>query len=303
MTPPASAAAQTEPKRRPATAARATARTASKRPGASSRAAARTASARAVPAPRPGQLGARRLSAPAPAQRRISGPSRGIARVAVASAAPAGAALVRRVSLQRLTYTRAWIGVVAFALIGIVTMQLLLLKLNTGIGQTLERTSALQRENAVLSVQASEAGAPQAIEAKARSAGMLTVAPGELHPLKAGGEGVARRAAAALRSNAAAGSSTAKSETSATTEVAESEGAVEEAPLEEAAPEGYEAEEAPVEEAPAGEALEGEAVEGEGAYVPSEAEAEADAEATAEAEAGYSPEAAPAGGVEAGAGG
>ena len=41
--------------------------------------------------------------------------------------------------LDRLIRGRMWIGIVAFALIGIVTLQLGLLKLNSGIGRSLER--------------------------------------------------------------------------------------------------------------------------------------------------------------------
>lgn len=105
----------------------------------------------------------------------------------------------RAVSLDRLLRTRVWIGVIAFALIGIVTMQLVLLKLNTGIGNALERTSALQRENSALSVAVSEAGSAEAIENEARSAGMLPLPPGQLHFLTAGGAATARDAAKALR--------------------------------------------------------------------------------------------------------
>src|SRR5207302_547285 len=55
--------------------------------------------------------------------------------------------------IDRLIGGRAWIGLVAFALIGIVTLQLGLLELNTHIGRVLEREGRLQRENAALSIQ------------------------------------------------------------------------------------------------------------------------------------------------------
>ena len=60
--------------------------------------------------------------------------------------------------LDRLIRGRVWIGVIAFALIGIVTMQLVLLKLNAGIGRSLVREALLQRENATLSAENSEVG-------------------------------------------------------------------------------------------------------------------------------------------------
>jgi len=45
--------------------------------------------------------------------------------------------------LDRLIRGRTWIGIVAFALIGIVTLQLGLLKLNGGIGRALEHEALL----------------------------------------------------------------------------------------------------------------------------------------------------------------
>lgn len=96
---------------------------------------------------------------------------------------------------------RLWIGVVAFALIGIVTMQLSLLRLNTSIGSDLERAAALQRENAALSIGNSEADSGEAIEQKARQDGMHLVAPGDLRFIEAGGQAAVMRAARALRSS------------------------------------------------------------------------------------------------------
>jgi cell division protein FtsL len=67
---------------------------------------------------------------------------------------------------------------VAFALIGIVTMQLGLLKLNSGIGRALEHQALLQRENAALSIEDSELGAGARVQSRAARLGM------ELAPLR-----------------------------------------------------------------------------------------------------------------------
>jgi hypothetical protein len=75
---------------------------------------------------------------------------------------------------------RIWIAVVAFALIGIVTLQLGLLKLNASIGRGLEHEALLQRENAALSIENSEAAASAGVESRAAQAGMELVPPGLL---------------------------------------------------------------------------------------------------------------------------
>src|SRR5439155_305969 len=68
--------------------------------------------------------------------------------------------------LDRLLTGRAWIGLIAFALIGIVFMQVSLLKLNAGIGRSVERASILDRYNAELRARSERDGHP---ERRARS--------------------------------------------------------------------------------------------------------------------------------------
>jgi hypothetical protein len=183
-------------------------------------------------------------------------------------------------------------------------MQVLLLELNTGIGHTLERTASLQRENPALSVATSEAGSSEAIESKARAAGMLSVAPGELHPVTAGGEALARKAARALRAESSSGAdaSSASTETTAlessgSTEVSEADTEVTEAESTEALP----PEEGQVLEGEAG-SYEAQAPEGETeVYAGGEAEEAYVGEPGAgEAEPSYAPGVAAGGGVEAG---
>jgi hypothetical protein len=107
---------------------------------------------------------------------------------------------------DRLIHGRAWIGLVAFALIGIVTMQLGLLKLNAGIGRALEHEAALQRENSALSVENSEVAAGDTVELQAAHMGMRLVPAGSLRFLSARGTGseIAGKALAALSARASA---------------------------------------------------------------------------------------------------
>jgi cell division protein FtsL len=105
---------------------------------------------------------------------------------------------------------RIWIAMVAFALIGIVAMQLWVLKLNAGIGHAIEHEAQLQRENAALSIENSEASAGDRVESQASSQmNMVYVAPGGLHFLAVHGGSIdARRAAATLSKRIQAGQPT-----------------------------------------------------------------------------------------------
>jgi hypothetical protein len=103
--------------------------------------------------------------------------------------------------LDRLIRGRTWIGLVAFALIGIATLQLGLLKLNGGIGRALEHEALLQRENAALSIENSELAAGTRIEARATQLGMALIPSGALRFLTANPRSDAARAAAVLSSS------------------------------------------------------------------------------------------------------
>jgi cation transport regulator ChaC len=106
--------------------------------------------------------------------------------------------------LDRLIRGRIWIGIVAFALLGIVAMQLVLLELNGGIGRALEHEATLQRENAALSIENSERASGTRVQAGAKKLGMTLTAVGALRFLSAGGHGDVARAAAALADSAKA---------------------------------------------------------------------------------------------------
>lgn len=99
--------------------------------------------------------------------------------------------------LDRLIRGRTWIGLIAFALIGIVTMQVALLKLNTGIGRAMERATVLQLENAQLAAQVSELARGDRITSLAAAQGMVYDPAGDVRYVTAG-RGDAARAAAFL---------------------------------------------------------------------------------------------------------
>jgi ParB-like chromosome segregation protein Spo0J len=100
--------------------------------------------------------------------------------------------------LDRLIRGRAWIALVAFALLGIVTLQLALLKLNTSIGRSLESAALLQRENAALGIENSELAAGGRVETTAAHLGMSLIPAGALKFLTARPREDAARAAGAL---------------------------------------------------------------------------------------------------------
>jgi hypothetical protein len=90
-----------------------------------------------------------------------------------------------RLPRRRSLGGRPWIALVAFALIGIVTLQLGLLKLNAGIGRALEREAVLQRENAALSIENSELAAGDRVTSQAVRLGMEVIPTGALRFLTA----------------------------------------------------------------------------------------------------------------------
>ncbi len=98
--------------------------------------------------------------------------------------------------LDRLIRGRVWIGLLAFALIGIVAMQLVVLELNTGVGRTLQREALLQRENAQLNIEDSVYSAEDRVAPLAAAAGMTFAPSGTVHFVTASDDDVARAAAA-----------------------------------------------------------------------------------------------------------
>jgi cell division protein FtsL len=113
------------------------------------------------------------------------------------SQARAGLQLPDRL-LDRLIGGRAWIAVIAFALIGIVGMQLWVVKLGVGIGRAVEHTQLLQQENSVLSAEDSALSSGERVERLALAKGMVPASPAALHFDTVRGPLDARLAAAAL---------------------------------------------------------------------------------------------------------
>jgi hypothetical protein len=98
--------------------------------------------------------------------------------------------------LDRLIRGRLWIGLLAFALIGIVAMQLLVLKLNTGVGRTLGHVATLQRENAQLNIEDSMYSSETRVAPLATADGMTLAPTGAVHFVTASMADVPRAAAA-----------------------------------------------------------------------------------------------------------
>ena len=153
------------------------------------------------------------------APRRVSGPSRAAnarsPRGAVAATAGGAVALpapgvprradaLRRLPdakwLDRLLRGQGWIVLIGIALIGIVAMQVHLLKLNAGIGRAVEHSSTLERQNADLRADVSRLSAPERIQQVAGRLGLVMPAAGDVRYVTARKGGVdARRAAKVMR--------------------------------------------------------------------------------------------------------
>lgn len=76
--------------------------------------------------------------------------------------------------LDRLIGGRIWIVLLGTLLVGIVTMQLSLLRLNAGIGRAVEQTSALQQSNAALRMEISQLSNSESVVAQAIRMGFVT---------------------------------------------------------------------------------------------------------------------------------
>jgi cell division protein FtsL len=141
--------------------------------------------------------------------RRISGPSRpkrdprasatGAAAVARPPLAMRLGVRAMRVGdarvLDRLVRGRAWIGLVAVALMGIVFMQVSLLKLNAGISRAVTAADTFDRQNSSLREEISKLDSGERIQAVAAKLGMVTPAAGDVHYLDGRGADGARAAA------------------------------------------------------------------------------------------------------------
>ena len=153
-----------------------------------------TAAGRALPRPAAPRR-ARRVSGPARPQAR----SRTTGRAAAAD--PFAVRAVARVVtladsrlLRRLVHGRLWIPLVAAGLMGIVFMQVSMLKLNAGIGRAVQSASTLERQNAAMRADVSRMESGERIDDVAQGLGMVVPADGGERYVSARGTGLAARA-------------------------------------------------------------------------------------------------------------
>jgi hypothetical protein len=159
--------------------------------------------------------------------RRVSGPARrprtGAPGGAVAVAPPLGLRLARAGGrivdarfLDRLLRGRVWIALLALGLMGIVFIQVSMLRLNAGISRGITSAETLQRQNATLRGDISQLDASARIADAAKSFGMIQPGAGSVHYLDAGKANGAA-AARGIRAPKATESATTTSATTATT--------------------------------------------------------------------------------------
>jgi hypothetical protein len=103
--------------------------------------------------------------------------------------------------LDRLIRGRLWIPIVAAGLMGIVFMQVSMLKLNAGIGRAVQSAATLERQNTNLRAAVSGMESGTRIDDAARHLGMVVPADGSTHYVTAAARGLA--VAAAKRMTAA----------------------------------------------------------------------------------------------------
>jgi hypothetical protein len=106
-------------------------------------------------------------------------------------------ALPDNVLLDRIIRGRVWIPLLGMLLTGIVFMQVEVLKLNAGIGRSLERGSALQARNELLRAGVSQLSDEQRIERIAAQMGLVMPGPAQLRFVRASA-GSTQRALASI---------------------------------------------------------------------------------------------------------
>ena len=109
----------------------------------------------------------------------------GGARVALRVAESALEASASR-TMDRLVRSRAWVVIIGVGLIGIVAMQVSMLKLNSGIGRAVDTVATLERGNASLKATVSELSSGDRIQRLAGVRGYVMPEPADVTYLRAG---------------------------------------------------------------------------------------------------------------------
>jgi hypothetical protein len=156
--------------------------------------------------PRP----ARRAATPTRAGR-LSGPLRAGRRSTQEPSRPLAArswtylrALPDHSLLDRVVRGRLWIPLLGVLLVGIVAMQVEVLKLNAGIGRSTVQAATFQTENQQLRSTVAQLSSDQTIESEAAAMGMKMAAPTAIGFLGNGSAQTAARAAGSIRAPNAA---------------------------------------------------------------------------------------------------
>ena len=89
-------------------------------------------------------------------------------------------------TMDRLVRSRAWVVIIGVGLIGIVAMQVSMLKLNSGIGRAVDKVATLERTNASLKAEVSELTAGDRIQTLAGARGFVMPEPADVTYLRAG---------------------------------------------------------------------------------------------------------------------
>jgi hypothetical protein len=118
--------------------------------------------------------------------------------------------------LDRLIGGRAWIPLVGVALVGIVAMQVSLLRMNAGIGRAVDQGQTLQRENAALSAGNAELANGQRLTAAADKAELVDPTAGSPRFLRVGQGDAARAAKTMTAPSATTAATTAAAATQST---------------------------------------------------------------------------------------
>jgi hypothetical protein len=113
--------------------------------------------------------------------------------------------------LDRLIRGRLWIPIVATALMGIVAMQVSMLKMNAGISRAVETASTLERQNAIYRADVSHLEAGSRVDQVAQRLGMVQPAEDSPHYVQAGRPGAGELAARRMTAPSSAATQTAQS--------------------------------------------------------------------------------------------